>query len=53
VAAIRDLRGMLDPDWFATRGAACVGGERNAAIDPDRVARLVEALTMSVPRAQA
>jgi uncharacterized protein (UPF0264 family) len=41
-AAIRQLR-PIGPDIFAVRGAACRGGDRNAAIDPDRVARLVEA----------
>jgi uncharacterized protein (UPF0264 family) len=44
VGSIRDLRGRLAPDWFAVRGAACVGGDRNAAVDPDRVAMLVAAL---------
>jgi len=33
----------LDPDIFAVRGAACRGGDRHAAIDPQRVARLVQA----------
>jgi uncharacterized protein (UPF0264 family) len=41
-AAIRRLR-PFGPDIFAVRGAACRGGDRNASIDPDRVARLVEA----------
>ena len=41
-AAIRALR-PLEPDIFAVRGAACRGGERDAAVDPERVARLVEA----------
>jgi uncharacterized protein (UPF0264 family) len=40
--AIRRLR-YLEPDVFAVRGAACRGGDRHAAIDPERVARLVEA----------
>jgi uncharacterized protein (UPF0264 family) len=31
----------LQPDIFAVRGAACQGGNRNAPIDPERVARLV------------
>lgn len=39
--AIRRLR-YLEPDVFAVRGAACRGGDRHAAIDPERVARLVE-----------
>ena len=30
----------LAPDLFAVRGAACVGGDRRAAIDADRVADL-------------
>lgn len=42
-AEIRRLR-PFDPEIFAVRGAACRGGERDAAIDPDRVARLVEAV---------
>jgi uncharacterized protein (UPF0264 family) len=42
VAAIRRLR-PLEPDVFAVRGAACRGEDRHAAIDPQRVARLVEA----------
>jgi uncharacterized protein (UPF0264 family) len=33
----------LQPDIFAVRGAACQGGNRNAPIDPERVARLAEA----------
>ena len=30
----------LNPDLFAVRGAACVGGDRLAPIDPDRVREL-------------
>jgi (5-formylfuran-3-yl)methyl phosphate synthase len=41
-AAIRRLR-PLSPDIFAVRGAACRGGDRNGAVDRERVARLVEA----------
>jgi (5-formylfuran-3-yl)methyl phosphate synthase len=41
-AAIRRLR-TFGPDIFAVRGAACHGGDRNASIDPARVARLVGA----------
>jgi uncharacterized protein (UPF0264 family) len=41
-ATIRQLR-PLRPDIFAVRGAACHGGDRNAPIDPERVARLAEA----------
>ncbi len=32
----------LQPDWFAVRGAACQGRQRNAAIDTGRVRQLVE-----------
>jgi (5-formylfuran-3-yl)methyl phosphate synthase len=42
--AIRRLR-PLKPDIFAVRGAACRGGDRNAPIDRDRVARLVDAVS--------
>ncbi len=38
---IRALK-YLQPDWFAVRGAACQGQQRNAAIDADRVRQLVE-----------
>ncbi len=38
--AIRRLT-MLGPDLFAVRGAACVDGDRYAAIDPVRVTELV------------
>ncbi len=41
VEAIRRL-GALKPDIFAVRGAACRGGDRNATIDREQVARLVE-----------
>jgi (5-formylfuran-3-yl)methyl phosphate synthase len=41
-AAIRRLR-PLEPDIFAVRGAACRGGDRNAPIEAERVARLVDA----------
>lgn len=33
----------LQPDIIAVRGAACIGGDRRAAIDADRVSRLVRA----------
>ncbi len=39
VDAIRRLA-PLAPDLFAVRGAACVGGDRLSAIDPDRVAAM-------------
>ncbi len=42
IEAIRRL-GHLEPEIFAVRGAACRGGDRRAGIDPERVARLVEA----------
>lgn len=41
-AAIRRLRSS-GADLFAVRGAACRGGDRNATIDVERVARLVAA----------
>lgn len=41
-AAIRRLRAS-GADLFAVRGAACRGDDRNGTIDPERVARLVEA----------
>ncbi len=41
-AAIRRLRSS-GADLFAVRGAACRGGDRNASIDAERVARLAEA----------
>ncbi len=37
----------LRPDLFAVRGAACVGGDRRAAIDAARVAALVRAIRRS------
>ena len=33
----------FQPDIIAVRGAACVGGDRRAAVDPDRVSRLARA----------
>jgi len=39
----------LRPDIFAVRGAACRGGDRLAAIDPERVARLSHAANLSHP----
>ena len=33
----------LQPDIIAVRGAACIGGDRHAAVDIERVARLVRA----------
>ncbi len=46
VAAIRRLAD-LEPDIFAVRGAACVGGDRRATINREEVARLVEAINES------
>jgi (5-formylfuran-3-yl)methyl phosphate synthase len=40
---IRALK-RLRPDWFAVRGAACPGRQRNATIDSGLVWRLVELL---------
>ncbi len=42
LAAI-DCLGSLGPDLFAVRGAACGGSDRLGSVDPERVARLVEA----------
>jgi len=42
-AAIARQR-ALQPDLFAVRGSACVGGDRLAAIDPERIARLARAV---------
>jgi (5-formylfuran-3-yl)methyl phosphate synthase len=39
----------LRPDLFAVRGAACVGGDRHAAIDPDRVASLARLVASLEP----
>ncbi len=39
--------GRLEADIFAVRGAACRGGNRHAAIDPERVARLVREASAS------
>jgi uncharacterized protein (UPF0264 family) len=35
----------LQPDWLAVRGAVCRSGLRHGVIDPQRVRRLVSALT--------
>jgi uncharacterized protein (UPF0264 family) len=40
------------PDIVAVRGAACVGGDRRAGIDPVRVARLAKAAT-ALPEASS
>jgi uncharacterized protein (UPF0264 family) len=43
LSEIRKLRAVR-PDWFAVRGAACVGGKRDGRVDEARVRKLVEAL---------
>jgi uncharacterized protein (UPF0264 family) len=43
IQAIESILPMA-PDIIAVRTAACLGGDRNAAIDPDAVRRLVEFL---------
>jgi uncharacterized protein (UPF0264 family) len=40
IAALRGAR----PDWFAVRGAVCAHGEREAAVEAERVAELVRQL---------
>ncbi len=35
------------PDWFAVRGAVCAQGERQAAVEEDRVRTLAEFLTLT------
>jgi uncharacterized protein (UPF0264 family) len=40
--------GGLGADIFAVRGAACRGGDRRAAIDPERVARLVKGANTAI-----
>ncbi len=50
----RSLIGTLKPtapDWFAVRGAACLGLERTAVIDADKVRDLVEILAEPVKNA--
>jgi uncharacterized protein (UPF0264 family) len=39
-AAINQLR-PLQPNWFAVRGAACLGGDRTAEIDAEAIRRLL------------
>jgi uncharacterized protein (UPF0264 family) len=43
---LRALRNIA-PDWFAVRGAVCSGGQRQGALDPAAVKRLVRVLTES------
>jgi uncharacterized protein (UPF0264 family) len=43
IAEIEALR-PLAPDWFAVRGAVCRGGQREAAVDGDKVRQLVALL---------
>ena len=47
VAAIRRLA-VLEPDWFAVRGAACHGG-RMGSVSADRVRHLREVIRQSGP----
>ena len=35
----------LAPDWLAVRGAVCVGGDRDAALDPVRLRKWADAVT--------
>lgn len=44
LAEIRALLPMR-PDWFAVRGAACQQGQREAAIEEDKVRQLVEIIS--------
>jgi uncharacterized protein (UPF0264 family) len=37
------------PDWFAVRGAACVDGDRQSAIDSNRVKALLELVRSFAP----
>lgn len=40
---LKKLKGVR-PDWFAVRGAVCVGGDRKADLDPVRIKKWKEAL---------
>jgi uncharacterized protein (UPF0264 family) len=48
--AVIESLAHLRPDYFAVRGAACLGGDRLAAIDPARVAALARLVSIE-PRA--
>jgi len=43
IEQLKDLK-PLAPDWFAVRGAVCVGGKRDAGLDAVRVKKWKEAL---------
>jgi uncharacterized protein (UPF0264 family) len=45
IDAIIELK-ALDPDIFAVRGAACIGGDRLGVIDPERVSALARAVAL-------
>ena len=40
---LKKLKGV-HPDWYAVRGAVCVGGDRKADLDPSRIKKWKEAL---------
>lgn len=43
---LEDLKKLKDvtPDWYAVRGAVCVGGDRTADLDPTRIKKWKDAL---------
>lgn len=43
---LEDLKKLkaVKPDWYAVRGAVCVGGDRKADLDPSRIKKWKEAL---------
>lgn len=43
---LEDLKKLKDvhPDWYAVRGAVCVGGDRKADLDPSRIKKWKESL---------
>jgi uncharacterized protein (UPF0264 family) len=47
-----EIRALLpaEPDWFAVRGAVCRGDRRTSSIDPIRVHRLAELLSLAGSR---
>lgn len=40
---LKKLKGVA-PDWYAVRGAVCVGGQRTADLDPSRIKKWKDAL---------
>lgn len=40
---LKKLKGV-QPDWYAVRGAVCVGGKRDADLDPPRIKKWKDAL---------